>query len=163
MVNSEALQRTYDKIREKWDPHFEWVVNESAPWSPLRKPLGQIALALVSTCGAYRKETDCPFDTANYYGDPSYKEIPIATAPEELGFAHTHYDHAHVEQDANVAFPLPYLKELAASQQIERLVDPAISFSGFLPQPWQLLEETAPAAASLLKNAGAEAALLVPC
>ena len=139
------------------------MVNESATWSPFRNHLGQIALALVSTCGAYRKETDCPFDAANYYGDPFYKEIPIATALEELGFAHTHYDRTHVEQDANVAFPLPYLKELAARQQIERLVDPAISFSGFLPQPRQLLEETAPAAANLLQNAGAEAALLVSC
>lgn len=39
MINSEALQRTYDKVRDKWDPNFEWVVNESAPWSPLQKPL----------------------------------------------------------------------------------------------------------------------------
>ena len=47
MINSEALQRTYNNVRTKWDPHFEWVVNESAPWTPLRKPLDQIALALV--------------------------------------------------------------------------------------------------------------------
>lgn len=138
-------------------------MNKSAPWSLLKKPLDQIALALAGTCGAYRKEIDCPFDAANYFGDPSYKEIPIDTAPEELGFAHTHYDHTHVEQDANVAFHMPSLKELAASRQIGRLVDPAISFSGFLPQSRQLLEEAAPAATSLLKNARAEAALLVPC
>ncbi len=163
MINSEALQRTYDKVRAQWDPHFEWVVNEAAPWTPLQKPLNQIALALVSTCGAYRKEIDCPFDAANYYGDPSFKEIPIDTAPEALDFAHTHYDHTHVAQDPNVAFPLPYLTALAASGQIDRLVNPAISFSGFLPQPRQLLQETAPEVARRLKAAGAEAALLVPC
>lgn len=163
MINSEALQRTYDKVRDLWDPHFEWVVNDTAPWTALQKPLDRIALALVGTCGAYRKGVECPFDAANYYGDPSYKEIPVDTSPEGLDFAHTHYDHTHVAQDPNVAFPLPYLTELAASGQIGRLVDPAISFSGFLPQPGQLLQETAPAAASRLKAAGAEAALLIPC
>ena len=163
MINSEALQRTYDKVRTKWDPNFEWVVNETVPWSPFEKPLNQIALALVGTCGAYRKGIDCPFDAANYYGDPSYKEIPVDTAPEDLDFAHTHYDHNHVDEDPNVAFPLSYLNEFAANGQIDRLVDPAIRFSGFLPQPRQLLQETAPAAASRLKAAGAEAALLIPC
>jgi D-proline reductase (dithiol) PrdB len=163
MINSEALQRTYDKVRTLWDPHFEWVVNETAPWTPVHKQLDQIALALVGTCGAYRKGIDCPFDAANYYGDPSSKEIPVDTAPKDLDFAHTHYDHMHVDEDPNVAFPLSYIKELAASGQIGRLVDPAISFSGFLPQPRQLLEETAPAVASRLKDAVAEAALPVPC
>jgi len=61
MVNTEALQRTYDKTRQNWDPHFEWVVNDSAPWMPLQQPLAQTSLALVSTCGAYRRDVGCAF------------------------------------------------------------------------------------------------------
>ncbi len=163
MINTESLQRSYNNVREKWDPHFEWVVNESAPWTALRQPLGQTALALVSTCGAYRRGVDCPFDAANYYGDPSFKEIPTDTPSTELEFAHTHYDHAHVVQDANVGFPLAHLRALEAEGVIRRFVDPAISFSGFLPQPRQLMKDTAPAAAKRLLEAGAQAALLVPC
>ncbi len=163
MINSEALQRTYDKVRMKWDPHFEWVVNENAPWTALRKPLDQVALALVGTCGAYRKEIDYPFDAANYFGDPSFKEIPIHTPTETLGFAHEHYDRTHVTEDPNVGFPLSYLSEFAGDGTIGRFVNPAISFSGFLPQPRQLIEVTAPAAANRLLAADAEAALLVPC
>ena len=163
MINSEALQRSYNKVRMKWDPHFEWVVNESAPWTPLRKPLDQIVLALVGTCGAYRKGADCPFDAANFYGDPSFKEIPIHTPAEALDFAHEHYDRTHVTEYPNVGFPLSRLLEFAIDGTIGRFVDPAISFSGYLPQPRQLVEVTAPAAASRLLAAGAEAALLVPC
>jgi D-proline reductase (dithiol) PrdB len=163
MINTEALQRTYNKTREKWDPHFEWVVNVSAPWSPLRHPLAETALALVSTCGAYRRDIDCPFDAANYYGDPSFKEIPIETPVNTLDFAHTHYNHEHVSKDPNVAFPLDHLQSLAAEGVIGRFVNPAISFSGFLPQPRQLMIETAPAAAQRLLEAGAQAALLTPC
>ncbi|MCI0550771.1 MAG: hypothetical protein L0287_07440 [Anaerolineae bacterium] len=89
----------YNKTREKWDPHFEWVVNDSAPWTPLRQPLAQTSLALVSTCGAYRPGIDCPFDAANYYGDPSFKEIPKDAPINDLDFAHTHYSHEHVGLD----------------------------------------------------------------
>ena len=163
MINTEALQRTYNNVREKWDPHFEWVVNDSAPWTPLRRPLAQTALALVGTCGAYRRGIDCPFDAANYYGDPSFKEIPHATPSSGLAFAHMHYNHEHVDQDANAGFPFTRLIELERDGVIGRCVDPAISFSGYLPQPQQLLKETAPAAAKRLIDAGAEAALLVPC
>jgi hypothetical protein len=129
----------------------------------LRKPLDQVALALVGTCGAYRKVIDCPFDASNYYGDPSFKEISIHTPLETLVFAHEHYDQTHVTEDPNVGFPLSYLSEFAGEGKIGRFVDPAISFSGFLPQPRQLIETTAPAAASQLLAAGAEVALLVPC
>ncbi len=163
MINTEALQRTYNITREKWDPHFEWVVNDSSPWAPLRQPLAQTALALVSTCGAYRPDGDCPFDAANYYGDPSFKEIPIETPVRTLDFAHTHYNHEHVSQDPNVAFPLDHLRALQAEGVIGLFVNPAISFSGFLPEPRQLIIETAPAAAQRLLAAGAQAALLVPC
>ena len=163
MINTEALQRSYNNVREKWDPHFEWVVNESAPWTPLRQPLAQIALALVGTCGAYRRGVDCPFDAANYYGDPSFKEIPCDTPPETLDFEHTHYDHTHVAQDVNVGFPLTHLRTLGAEGIIGQFVDPAISFSGYLPETRQLVKDTAPAAAKRLVEAGAQAELLVPC
>lgn len=163
MVNTDALQRSYHLVRERWDPHFEWVVNESAPWTVLRQPLAQTALALVGACGAYRRGVDCPFDAANYYGDPSFKEIPYDIPPAALDFAHTHYDHTHVAQDANVGFPLSHLRALEAEGVIKRFVDPAISFSGYLPQTRQLLKDTAPAAAKRLLEAGTQAALLVPC
>ncbi len=163
MINTEALQRTYNKTREKWDPHFEWVENDSSPWTPLLQPLAQTAVAFVSTCGAYRLGVDCPFDAENYYGDPSFKEIPIETPVSVLDFAHTHYSHEHVSQDPNVAFPLDHLRDLEAEGVIRSFVNPVISFSGFLPEPRQLVNDTAPVAAQRLLDAGAQAALLVPC
>jgi len=139
------------------------VVNDSAPWTPLRQPLTETALALVSTCGAYRRDVDCPFDAANYYGDPSFKEIPKDTPVSALDFAHTHYNREHVSQDPNVAFPLDHLRALETEGAIRSFVDPAISFSGFLPETRQLVNDTAPAAAHRLLAVGTQAVLLVPC
>ena len=163
MVNSEALRRGRNITREKYDPYFEWVVNDSAPWAPLRQPLAQTTLALVSTCGAYRREVDCPFDAHNYFGDSSFKEIPRDTGASVLAFSHTHYNLEHVSKDPNVGFPLFHLMEFEREGVIARFADPAISFSGFIPEPRQLIQETAPAAAKQLVEVGAQAALLVPC
>ncbi len=170
MINTEAvrslpagLQRTYHTVRDKWDPHFEWVVNDSSPWTLLQQPLSRTALALVGTCGAYRRNIDCAFDASNFYGDPSFKEIPRDTPPADLALAHTHFNHEHVDQAAGVGFPLTALIELEHEGLIDRVVDPAISFSGYLPQPRQLIKDTARAAARRLLEAGAQAALLVPC
>lgn len=163
MKDSEALQRSYNLVRAKWDPNFEWVVNESSPWTPLARPPSESSVALVSTCGAYRKGTDIPFDAENYYGDPSYREIPRDTPPESLAFAHTHYNHSYVEEDPAVGFPMTHLLHFEHEGVVGRFVDPALAFMGYLPQPRQLIEQTAPAAAARLVSAGAQAALLVPC
>ena len=159
MKDTEALQRSRNLIRQKWDPNFEWVVNDTIPWAPLDKPLAQAAIGLVTTCGAYCVDAGHPFDATNYYGDPSYREIPSQTPLDLLRFAHTHYDHVHVEGDASVGLPLDHFHQLEAEGVIGKFVDPTISFAGYLPQTRQLQLETAPAAANRLLAAGAEGAL----
>ena len=163
LKDTKALQRTRNNVRNKWDANFEWVVNDTIPWAPVGKPLAQIAISLITTCGAYRVDAGPPFDATNYYGDPSFREIPSQTPLDQLRFAHTHYDHIHVEADANVALPLEHFHQLEAEGIIGKFVDPAISFTGYLPQTRQLQLESAPAAANRLLKAGAKAALLVPC
>lgn len=163
MKDSEALRRSYDTVRAKWDPNFEWVVNETSPWTPFDRRAADSSMALISTCGAYRKGLDIPFDAENYYGDPSYREIPKDTPLEALAFAHAHYDHMYVDEDPAVGFPLTHLRDFEDEGIIGELADPAMAFMGYLPQPRQLIEQTAPAAAARLLEAGARAALLIPC
>jgi hypothetical protein len=68
-----------------------------------------------------------------------------------------------VSQDPDVAFPLDHLRALETEGVIRSFVNPAISFTGFLPEPRQLMKDTAPAATHRLLDAGAQAALLTPC
>ncbi len=163
MKDSEALQRSYNLVRSKWDPNFDWIVNDASPWTPFDRRVADSSIALISTCGAYRKEMDIPFDAENYYGDPSYREIPRDTLLEALAFAHTHYNHMYVDEDPAVGFPLSHLREFEGDGIIGEFADPALAFMGYLPQPRQLIEQTAPAAAARLLEASAQAALLIPC
>jgi hypothetical protein len=125
------------------------------PWTPCVRRVADSSIALIRTCGAYRKELDIPFDAESYYGDPSYRAIPRDTHLEALAFSHGHYNHMYVDEDPAVGFPLTHLRDFETDGVIAEFADPVLVFMGYLPQPRQLIEQTAPAAAARLLEAGA--------
>lgn len=160
---SSQLEGAQRSIRGRYDPAFAWVRNDTAPWTPLARPLAQSTIALVSTCGLYRMDTQVPFDAWNDLGDPSFREIHIDTPRDRLRIAHTHYEHAHLVADLDVALPIARFAHLAQAGQVGRLHPWAYSFMGFLPETSQLLAESAPAVARRLREEGVDAAFLTPC
>lgn len=160
---SSKLEAAQTRIRQRWYPGFSWVDNDTTPWAPLTKPLAQATVALVSTCGAYRIDTQTPFDAWNDLGDPSFRAIHSDTPAERLGIAHSHYDHKHSAADPNVTLPIRHFQQLAADGVIARLHPWAYSFMGYLPEPRQLLAQTAPQVARRLAGEGVDAAFLTPC
>jgi D-proline reductase (dithiol) PrdB len=157
------LEAAEARIRERWYPGFRWLLNDSAPWSPLEKPLSEATVALLSTCGLYRLDAHAAFDAWNDLGDPSFREIHIDTPPDRLRIAHSHYDHRHVVQDPGVALPISHFRQLAEEGVIGRLYPWAYSFMGYLPEPRQLIAETAPQVARRLRADGVDVAFLTPC
>ena len=89
-----------------WKPNGEelsdypFVQNRRAPFTPARRALPMLNLALISSAGAYIDGTP-PFDTSSATGDSSFKEIPIEVEDSDLRFAARGYDPAAVQQDAN--------------------------------------------------------------
>lgn len=162
MLNS-RLEAAQTRIRQRWYPHFSWVTNDSAPWAKMTKPLQQATVALLSTCGAYRFDTQLPFDAWNDLGDPSFREIHIDTPVDRLRIAHTHYDHKHAAADLNVTMPFHHFQQLVADGTIGGLHPWAYSFMGYLPESRQLVAETAPQVARRLTDEGVDAAFLTPC
>ena len=157
------LEAAQKNIQRRWDPHFAWICNETTPWAPVTKPLIESTVALVTTCGLYRADTHLPFDAWHTLGDPTFREIHIDTPPDRLRISHTHYDHAHLAADINVALPITHFAQLAAQGVIGRLYPWAYSFMGYLPEAHQLITETAPIAARRLKSDGVDAVFLTPC
>jgi hypothetical protein len=157
------LEAAQARIRERWYPGFTWVVNDAAPWAPLAKPLAEATVALLSTCGLYRADVHVPFDAWNDLGDPSFRAIRDDTPPERLRIAHAHYEHQHVAADHEVSLPVIHLHRLAQEGRIGACHPWLYSFTGFLPEPRQLIAETAPEVARYLRADGVDAALLTPC
>jgi D-proline reductase (dithiol) PrdB len=157
------LEAVQESVRRRWDPGFTWVINDSAPWATLAKPLAQSSIALLTTCGLYRADVHLPFAAWHDLGDTSFREIHVDTPPERLRIAHTHYNHEHLQADLNVALPIDHFRRLAEAGTIGRLYPWAHSFMGYLPEPAQLVAESAPAVARRLKADAVDAAFLTPC
>jgi D-proline reductase (dithiol) PrdB len=162
-VLTSKLQASQARIRERWYPHFSWLINDEIPWTAAPRALDSATIALISTCGLYCLDSQLPFDAWNDAGDPSFREIHIDTPADHLRISHAHYDHEQVAADLNVALPVAHFRQLAAEGVIGRLHSWAYSFMGYLPESFQLVRKTAPLMARRLAADGVQAAFLTPC
>ncbi len=99
---------------------YPFVKNRRAPFSPARRALPMLNLALISSAGAYIDGTD-PFDTTAPDGDLSFREIPSQIEAEDLRFAARGYDPAAVQSDSNSLLPLGRLFEFESNGIIGQL------------------------------------------
>ena len=132
---------------------------EDTPWTPLRKPLSETRVALLTTGGVYVKDEQEPYNTD---GDVSFRPISLDLRQDALGIAHTHYATSNALKDINVVFPYERMREMAAAGVFGSLAATGYSFMGFIPDSMvlQLTEETAPQVARRLLEDGIEAALI---
>lgn len=140
---------------------YPFVENARAPFTPVRRALPMLNLALISSAGAYIEGTD-PFDTNAPDGDYTFREIPTEIDPSDLRFSARGYDTAFIQQDVNVQIPLARLLEFEANRVIGQLNSAFWSFCGFIPDAAMLVDVTLPKLVDRLKHYEVQAALLIP-
>jgi D-proline reductase (dithiol) PrdB len=140
---------------------YPFVKNEHAPFSPARRALPMLNLALISSAGAYIEGTN-PFDTRASAGDFTFREIPSQIDAEDLRFAARGYDPTAVMVDSNSLLPLARLFEFESNGIIGQLNSVFWSFSGFVPDAPRLVDEMAPKILERIKRYEVQAALLIP-
>jgi D-proline reductase (dithiol) PrdB len=136
------------------------------PFTPLTKRLADCTIALVSTAGVARND-DQPFDQEHerrdpWWGDPSFRVIPLGTTERDVRRYHLHIDPRFGEADLDVVLPIRRLTELAAEGMVGRPAPRHYSIMGYILEPTVLVEETAPAIAERMRLDGVDAAALVP-
>jgi len=144
--------------------------DEPIPWTPLRVPLHEACIALVTTAGIWRKDLDPPFDYEREkreptWGDPSYRVIPRDTRQEQIGAGHLHINNDDLLADVNVVLPIHRAEELERTGEIGALAPSAYSFMGFQGspanlQPWR--DVYGPEVAARMRAEGVDAVLLTP-
>ncbi len=140
---------------------YPFVENRRAPFSPARRALPMLNLALISSAGAYIDGTD-PFDTSAPGGDLSFREIPAEIRADELRFASRGYDPSAVKADLNSLVPLGRLSEFENNGIIGQLNPVFWSCCGFIPDAGRLAEEMAPRLVERIERYQVQAALLIP-
>lgn len=133
----------------------------ATPWAPLRVPIREAKLVLVTTGGFYLKSQE-PYETdgPENLGDWSFRAIPRTASSDEMEVAHIHYDLSGPRKDRNCVFPIDRAAEMHAEGLIGSLNDTYYSFMGFIQRPELLASETAPEVARLLKKDGVDAAVI---
>ncbi|MCB0192439.1 MAG: hypothetical protein KDJ65_10890 [Anaerolineae bacterium] len=168
----ENIDAWWAEFEQGWMAHYQatgetnWKIynrprNKTAPAGP-GIDVSRSRLALISSAGAYLKDSQEPYDAENDLGDYAIRTFPSSTPFGALAYAHTHYDHAAVEADAQVLLPLRHLEDMVSEGMIGELAPSVISFHGYQPDVTRVIGETVPAIIAAAKAEQIDAALLVP-
>lgn len=148
-------------IRSKFKPEFDFTTVADVPFTAPAKPLASSRIALISTAGLHLDDQE-PFDRVTPSGDSSFRRI---RADDDLSRLRIGWDTGLTQpasQDLNAAFPLPLLRELEQSGEIGSVAPTHYTFSGSIPDPRPLLDDTAPALARELQADAVDAVLIAP-
>lgn len=139
-----------------WEP-------DTIPWSPLRKPLSEAKVALVTSAGLHLRD-DKPFIGDPKGGDTSYRIIPSTARAADILQSHVSigFDHTAMYRDINVTFPIDRLRELVERGTLASLGPNYYSFMGALRNAKPLLEDTGPEVATRLKAEGVDLVFITP-
>ncbi len=142
---------------------YSWRRIDPVPWTPLRKPLAQCRLALVSSAG-FVAPGQPPFDESFRGGDPSFREIASDIDVSTLTEYHRSesFDHSGLLKDPNLAFPIDRVRELAQAGRIGSVNRRHLSFMGSITATGRLTTQTAPEAVKRLVQDQVDVALLLP-
>ncbi len=140
---------------------YPFVRNRRAPFTPARRALPMLNLALISSAGAYIDGTTA-FDTTSSSGDLTFREIPIEVEQTDLRFAARGYDSRAVQEDMNAQVPVARLLEFEQNGIIGQLNPVFWSLCGFIRDAGMMAEELIPKLVERVHRYEVQAALLVP-
>ncbi len=157
----EARERFSDWVTGKSHQDFVDVRNSQVHFTPLRKPVAESTVALVST-GGIRLRSQRPFDLLKPDGDWTFRPIPSDTSGLDLTIDHSHYNHGDADDDVNCMFPIDRLQQLVQQSHIRAVTKTFFGMMGFIPNGTHVVEEAGPEIARHLKAEGADVVLLTP-
>ena len=132
------------------------------PLAPLRKPLSDARVILISSCGVHAK-TDPPLDVCHPFGDFRFRRVPSNSRHADLIIHQLKYPHDDADMDINVVFPIERLQEMAAEGVVGGLTQNFFSFIGYNMDPEKFERTVADdIARAVADEERADAALLAP-
>ncbi len=142
-------------------PPFKWSTFESAPWTPLVKPIDECRIALLGSGGISLKGQ--PLYDPKSVNDFSIREIPKDTQVEDFIISCSYYDHTDAQKDINCVYPIERFQELEKQRYIGELAPINVTTGmGRLYERDHLQNVMAPGIARELLKDKVDAVFLVP-
>jgi D-proline reductase (dithiol) PrdB len=158
------IQRTRDYYQALGFAPYRWAHFTDVPFTPLRAPLREARLALITTAAPYQPGVGDQGPGAKYNAAAKFYKVysdSTDTIPD-LRISHVGYDRVHTTaEDPNTWFPLVRLQEAVKAGRIGALTP---RFHGAPTNRSQrvTMEVDAPELLRRCRDDGADAALLVP-
>jgi len=159
------MQRTRDwYLALGYGNPYEWAHHDDAPYRPLRKPLAECRVALVTTAAPYQPDKGPQGPGAPYNAAAKFYQVYSGdtSRDHDLRIAHVGIDRKNANmEDAGCWFPLKALRDAARAGRIGEL---APRFHGAPTNRSQrhTIEVDAPEIVARCLEDGADAAILVP-
>lgn len=116
------MQRTRDYyIALGYNNPYRWAHFDDVPFTPLRTPLVQARVALVTTAAPYQPGAGDQGPDAPYNGHAKFFKVHSGSTDHapDLSISHVVYDRDHTSaEDLNTWFPLARLQEAAQAGRI---------------------------------------------
>ncbi|WP_428485379.1 glycine/sarcosine/betaine reductase selenoprotein B family protein [Rhodopila sp.] len=143
---------------------YRWAHFLAAPFTPLRKPLRQSTVALITTAAPYQPGKGDQGPGAPYNGSAKFYTVYSGDTAQDhdLRISHIGYDRTHTTAtDSGTWFPLPALRRAATSGQIGAI---AARFHGAPTNRSHrvTVETDAPEILRRVQEDGADVAVVVP-
>jgi D-proline reductase (dithiol) PrdB len=154
----EVLERHY---KSQGFPPYRWTINETAPLTPLRVPLRDCVVSMLTAGGV--SQCSAPAWNPSARNDLRLDEIGRDAPSDDFQIHDDYYDHRDADRDLNCLFPIDRLRELAAAGEIGA-VAPRF-WSGFMGRIYTrsaVQNEAAPALARELMKDKVDLFVLVP-
>ena len=135
----DAITQRYASLG--YAPYRWYVAGEPPPFVPLKKPLAQSKLGVLTTSGCY-VTGQVAF---HYKDDASIRLIPMDTPTDHLRFAHITENYlVDARRDPECLVPLTALRRLRDEGVVGGLADAAISCMGGIYSQRRVREELIP-------------------
>jgi D-proline reductase (dithiol) PrdB len=156
----EYIRRTRESYEELGFEPYQWFEADSDPaFVPLRKPLSESKLGMISTAGTYVHG-----QVAYYYkDDTSIRSIPCDTATSDIRFSHIMENYlVEARQDPCTVFPIEALNQLENEKVIGSLADNFLSCMGGIYSKKRVQSELIPNLEAAVDREELDLLLLVP-
>ena len=141
---------------------YAWATNDSAPFTPLKKPLSQSTVTLISTSEVAIKDDPRFDDNPETRAKGNVYAVPATTPASKLYSRTNSYDrYATSLDDPNAYFPIDRMHEAHKAGRIGKVASDLLGVYNAYSQR-KTSERDAPEVLGLCKAMGVDVAILVP-
>jgi hypothetical protein len=159
------MQRTRDYyLTLGYGNPYRWAHYAEAPFTPLKKPLAECRIGLVTTAAPFQPGKGDQGPGAAYNGGAKFYQVYSGDTADDhdLRISHIGYDRIHTTaEDSGTWFPLPALRRLAAAGRIGA-VAPRFHGAPTNRSHRTTLDQDAPELLARVREDGVDAVILVP-